>query len=296
MSRDIISGGLALINRDLFPGGLFGIRINSIMSEPSTIAGTIAPAFVVSLYNILFRKSLFVSKRKSLIIAFIYVMTFSSVAYIGVFIALVLILLNLGFIRYVLIFVPLILSSYYFLYNSVADFRERVDGIEDLYDGKATKGFDVHGSSFVQYNNLHIAWENFKRNPLYGTGLGSHQVAYDKYTLGKQFGVTDEFNKQDANSMFYRMMSETGLFGIVFIVWFIFSCFVLKNKGDDDDTLWLISSAALAAILLQLLRQGNYTFNGFMFYMWLYYYTKKHAIYNEIADESEETEDIIPVH
>jgi hypothetical protein len=36
--------------------------------------------------------------------------------------------------------------------------------------------------------------------------------------------------------------------------------------------IWLISNAVLVVILLQLIRQGNYTFGGFMAYMWLYYY------------------------
>lgn len=280
-------------------GGIFGVRLNSILSEPSTLGGTIGPAFLVALYNIMTRQTKFISRKSSLLIIIIYLLTFSSVAYAGVFVSLILILINMGFLRNVLIFAPIILASYFYLYNNVEDFRGRVDGITDLYQGKAKRGFDVNGSSFVQYNNFHVAVQNLIHNPLYGTGLGSHPIAYDKYSLGKQFKVVDEFNKSDANSMFYRMMSETGLLGILFILLFIIKLFVQKKPGvSDDDDLWLISSAALVAIFLQLLRQGNYTYNGFMFFMWLYYYTKlasKNAMENKEAIESK-NEDIISVH
>ena len=208
----------------------------------------------------------------------VYMLTFSSVAYIGVFISLLILLINLGFIRYVLIFTPIIIGSYYYLYNNVKEFRDRVDGLDDLYGGEATSAFQVHGSSFVQFNNYHIATENFKRNPLFGTGLGSHEIAYNRYSLARYYGGVYEFNKSDANSMFLRLMSETGLYGLIFIILFIVRFFVLKKNDQTDQELWLISNAALVAIILQLFRQGNYTYNGFMFYMWMYYFVKLRII------------------
>lgn len=255
-------------------GGSFGIRINSIFSEPSYFGGSISAAFFIALYNLFTRNKYFINTMQSLLIVVIYFLTFSSVSYLGVFISLILIMINMGLLRYVLIFTPIILGSYYYLYTNVAEFRERVDGLDALYDGQVKKIGDVHGSSFVQYNNFHVATENLKKNPLFGTGLGSHQIAYDKYSLAKQFKVTDDFNKSDGNSMFIRLMSETGLVGLIFMFLFIRKYFVLRNPKNKDDFLWLISSGALVVILLQLFRQGNYTYNGFMFYMWLYYYTK----------------------
>ena len=73
--------------------------------------------------------------------------------------------------------------------------------------------------------------------------------------------------------MFLRLMSETGLYGLLLIMIFIGKFFVLRKKDNSNELYWVISSATLIVILLQLFRQGNYTYNGFMFYMWLYYYT-----------------------
>jgi O-antigen ligase len=118
-----------------------------------------------------------------------------------------------------------------------------------------------------------IATENFLENPLWGTGLGSHQIAYDRYSVVKEFGGIYEFNRSDANSMGLRIMSETGLIGIIFMLFVIFKFYIFKWRSRDErGELWVLSNAALVVILLQLLRQGNYTYNGFFFYMWLYYY------------------------
>lgn len=258
-------------------GGSFGIRVNSVFSEPSYFGEYIGPAFFISVFNLFRRQNYFFSTLQSVIIIVVYLLTFSSVAYLGIFVSLIILLVNFGFLRYVLIFTPIMVAGYFYLYANVEEFRNRLDGLDELYAGTAKSAHQVHGSSFVQYNNFHVATENFKLNPLFGSGLGSHQVAYNRFSLVKQFGGIYDFNQQDANSMFLRLMSETGLYGLIFIVLFIVKFFVLNPRDGTGDELWLISGAALVTIILQLLRQGNYTYNGFMFYMWLYYYTKQAA-------------------
>jgi O-antigen ligase len=257
------------------PGGYFGIRLNSIFSEPSYFGGSIGPAFFVSIYNLTRKKEVFISRNKSLIIIAAYLLTFSTVAYVGIFIVLILMLINFGFIRYVAVFVPLIIVSYIILYNNVQEFQDRIDGVTQLYEGTVEKSTDVHGSSFVQYNNIHIATENFKRNPFFGTGLGSHEMAYDKYSLADEFGGQNQFNKSDANSMFLRLMSETGLYGLILIIFFIIRNFVFKGNDTSESNYWIISNAVLVVIILQLFLQGNYTYNGFFFYLWMYFFTSK---------------------
>lgn len=253
------------------PGGL-GMRLNSIFSEPSYFAASVGPAFFVAIYNILFGKKLFINKIQGGFIILAYILTFSTVAYVGIFITIILLTLNYGLVRYIIIIFPITIFLYLYLYNNVPEFRDRISGLDDLYTGEATSAFDVHGSSFVQYNNFHVAFENFKANPAFGTGLGSHPVAYDKYSLIKEFGGIYDFNKMDGNSMAFRLMSETGLFGMGLMLFFIIYFFVKRRLDNDNEIYWVVSNAALVIIMLQLFRQGNYTYNGFFFYMWLYYY------------------------
>lgn len=277
-------------------GGL-GIRVNSLFCEPSYFAASVGPAFFISVYNLVFNKTMFISKPKSLIISITYLLTFSSVAYLGILFVIILILINVGLIRYFIFVIPFAAILFFLIYNNVAEFKDRFDGITALYvDGILEKegsdplkgGFysqykskinilgKVHGSSFVQYNHYVVTKKNFLQNPVFGSGLGSHQYAFEKYNLNAYMGEKYKNNSSDANSMLLRIISETGLFGVIFTFLFIRNNYVKRKDYDfENDYHWLISNAVLVLILLQLARQGNYTFGGFMAYAWLYYYTKK---------------------
>lgn len=280
------------------PGGT-GIRLNSIFSEPAYYGATMAPAFFISIYNLLTKKSIYISRLFSVIIIITYCLTFSTVAFIGVFIAILLILINFGIGRYALFIVPVLVFLSTWAYNNIEDFRDRWDSTIEIYSSENIYSYDLHGSSFVLYNNNHIAWENFRRNPLFGTGLGSHAVAFDKYSLTKEEGAVQiDFNKADANSMFLRLMSETGIYGLVIMLTFLIRHWISKQRTDDRE-LWLISNGCFLVIILYLLRQGHYFINGLPFFIWIYYFTSIQnrdriafpEYYAEIEETSEKNEE-----
>lgn len=279
------------------PGGL-GIRINSFFSEPSSLGIAIAPAFFVCFYQLILRENSFISLKKSIVIVICYCLSFSSLAFLGIFLSILLITLNFGAIRYFLFAIPISVFLFFVAYNNANEFKSRVDGMNELFlnnildtdDQGGTKNgmaltriakikkvrnflSRVHGSSFVFYNNFYIAKKNFMKNPLFGTGIGSHEFAYDKYSLNKMIGGIYEFNAGDANSFFLRTLSEVGIFGAIFLILFVFKYFVSHDlNGKEDNDYWIISNALLVLILLTYLRQGNYTYNGFFLYGWMYYY------------------------
>jgi hypothetical protein len=247
--------------------------MNSIFSEASQCAIMIAPAAFVVIYNIIFRKNYFIHTQKGLLILVATVLTTSSTGFIGFFITGILIILNYAkisnFIGAAIIFTAL--GS--LLYGNVPEVKSRVDSGLGLWVDEDFSRDNVNSSSFVLYNNYHIATENFKQNPIGGTGLGSHAIAFEKYSLTKQAGFLNiDFNKSDANSMFLRLLSETGLVGIIFILGFIFKFYVVRSKIHPESQHWMIGSAVLVIIILYLLRQGNYFINGFPIFMWIYYY------------------------
>jgi len=57
------------------------------------------------------------------------------------------------------------------------------------------------------------------------------------------------------------------------MVLFIKNNFIHKNQTSNDNV-WIISSALLVLIIIQILRQGNYTYAGFIFFAYLYYQNK----------------------
>jgi len=283
----------------IIPGGL-GIRINSIFCEPSYVGASLGPAFFICVYNLVFRKTYFITHLQAYAIGFTYIFSTSSVAYLGVLFILILLLINFGVVRYIAIILPLSFILFFFAYHNVKEFRTRMDGIKTLYIDQVLETEEenddrggalvklmrkrrllqtIHGSSFVQYNNYIVAKNNFIHNPFFGTGLGSHQYIFEKYDLSYLLGGEYDNNTSDANSMLLRIISETGLFGLVFMFMFIRNSYVKKDPDHPEaDYHWLISNAVLVIILLQLARQGNYTFGGFMAFMWLYYYTKQDYI------------------
>lgn len=293
-------------------GGL-GIRINSIFCEPSYVGATLGPAFFIASYNLVFKKTYFITQLQCFVIIFTYLFSTSSVAYMGVFFVLILLLLNYGIVRYIAFVIPASIILFYILYSNVKEFKIRVDGINSLYvegilEKEASKDDrggalvqemrkryllqTIHGSSFVQYNNYVITKNNFFENPLFGTGLGSHQYIFSKYDMSYLLGGEYDNNMADANSMLLRTISETGLFGLIFMILFIRNNYVKKDPDHPEaDYHWLISNAVLVIILLQLARQGNYTFGGFIGFMWLYYYTRLDYIkFLEQADTAREEE------
>ena len=274
------------------PGGI-GIRLNSIFSEPAYFAGVIGPAFFVSVYSLIFRKFILLKRYQAWLIIVAYALTFSSLGIISVFVTIFLLLLNFGFVRYAIIVMPLLFVGYNYAYDSIDEFRERVDGTVNVFSAERTMDINqVHGSSFVLYNNYVIATENWKRNILFGTGLGSHPVAYDKYSLTNRPGMIQiMFNKADANSMFLRLLSETGLYGVFIMIWLVVFNLVPK-KQSMNETNWLMSNAILVVILVYLMRQGHYFINGFPFFLWMYYYIRKKnkAMHDEALEEREANE------
>ncbi|MFM7311068.1 MAG: hypothetical protein ACKOZY_10705 [Flavobacteriales bacterium] len=252
-------------------GGL-GVRMSSVLSEPAYFAAIIAPAFFVSVYNVIKRQTLFITQFQSYLIMIVYPLSFSSLGILAIFFTLIFLLINLGFVRYSVIMIPLLTVIVQYSYKNVPEFRDRWDGTIEIYTTDNIYSYDIHGSSFVLYNNSHVAWENFKVHPIFGTGLGSHPTAFDKYTLTNvQGAVQIDFNKMDANSMLLRLMSETGAYGLFVMVLLLIRSWIFKPRSSDDVN-WVMSNGLAMIILIYLIRQGHYFLNGFPLFLWMFYY------------------------
>lgn len=273
----------------LVPNASGGIRMNSIFSEPSQFGIVIAPAAFIAVYNFLLKRRYVYSTFQNLVILLAIIFTTSSVAFLGIMLSFIILTISFGKFNNLLIGTFIVLVAGFTLYKYSPEFQLRVDTSLGLWVEKDFRIENVNTSSFVLYNNFHIASQNLLDSYLIGTGLGSHPIAYEKYSLTNAVGFIDfEFNQSDANSMFLRLMSETGILGMVFFIVIIFKCFVRKSILYEDNPYWLISGAVLVLILLYMIRQGNYFLNGFPFFVWLYYYT--YVRYREFVQEKKATQ------
>lgn len=256
--------------------GLFGVRINTFFGEPTYFAMFLAGAVFVALHDILFFKRRYHFKlyQAVIVIAGVY-FSFSGTLLGTIGLSFILIALNYGFFRYLVFLIPISIIVLTQILGSSRDFSSRYEGTLNIFLDNPEQNlnvFEYHGSSVILYNNFHIAVENFKRNPLFGTGLGSHPTAFEKYSLTKNVKTAGfDLNKQDANAMFNRLLSETGIFGLGMVFIFLFWRYVKRGNGNNE--LWIISSACLIVIVINLGRQGHYFLAGFPFYIWMYYAT-----------------------
>ncbi|MCB9197883.1 MAG: hypothetical protein H6600_05440 [Flavobacteriales bacterium] len=256
-------------------GGILGVRINSLYSEPSTVAVVIAPAAYVAFYNLIHKKNFILNKIQSIIVLIVYVGSSSSTAFIGLFIIVILVTDSIK-LRYALIGMSLASLSAWVLYSNVEEFKNRVDTSIALWYNQDYGIENTNTSSFVLYNNFNVSFSSFKEYPIFGTGLGSYQYAYERHTLTKSVIEFDfEFNKSDGNSMFLRLMVETGALGLIFIGVLLFKGFIKKDNDARFLDHRMISHSILIMIMLYLLRQGNYFLNALPLFYLIYYYNWK---------------------
>jgi hypothetical protein len=255
--------------------GLPFLRINSLMSEPSFFCIVLMPAFFVAFTSFNKNNFQFLSKKKSLVIIVAFLLSFSLVGYIGMLCSAVLMLFKSR--RFILcLILPILLIV--FSYRVVTPFKSRIPFLYNVLRGKIAIT-QADQSTFTWCLNSLVVYDNFKLGDfLLGRGLGSHEISYNTYIKKNNIGKPLQFNwllnKEDANSLFLRLLSETGLFGLILFLVFITRNYINANR-DPTHYLWIINNSILIFFIIRLIRQGNYFSEGFFFFIWLYYFSFK---------------------
>lgn len=275
------------LHPDLFPhiarAGL--LRIDTIVLEPTDLAFILMPAFFASVISFTRSGHAFISRWQAIIIVIIFFFTFSSTGYIGILFTMLLIMINYRKFKY-LVAILLIASVFAFVaYNYIADVQLRVNSILRIARGEIALGNLREGSSFSLLSNAAVSFMSFRDSPIFGYGLGSYETIYPRY-INKVVGsgtlkakmVYSEYqvNYNDAGSLFFRLLSETGIVGIIAFFIFIGKFYLTKDK-DASNYLWIINNAVLCIFLVRMIRGGHYFYGGFFLFFWLYYFSKIEA-------------------
>lgn len=263
------------------------LRINSITLEPSGFCMVMLPAFFVAITTLIPVREKTIrmySVWQAAIVASSVLLSFSSIGYIGVFSSVLLIVANNArkkkyfALNIIIIFVSIIVAGY--ILNNIEDVKSRAISIYDFSTGAKQMG-ETNQSAIILFSNGYIALKSFIRNPLFGSGLGSHELSYYAYieeVLGINKNSPDMIykvfrNVSDANSLFLRLMSETGLVGLLIVLAFMVK-YYLPKTNDQSGCLWIISNAILTVFIMRLIRVGHYFDSGFFFFLWIYYFSK----------------------
>lgn len=249
------------------------LRVTSLLPEPSHFGAAMAPAIFVAVLTMIKGECYFISRKAAILIIISVLLSFSLVAYIGIISALVMIILNYQRAKFITVCTIILVSFTYISYRYLPNIKERVDDTLAVINHKIPLKY-ANVSTFTFYCNTFIAYKSLKNNPVLGSGLGSHQLSYQRYI--SQIVEPDSpawvyalLNKEDAGSLFVRLISETGLLGITAFLCFLFRFYVSRKR---DGHLWVISNAILCLVILNLLRMGNYFYSGFILFIWLYYF------------------------
>ncbi len=244
-------------------------RLMSIFKEPAHYAVVVLPACYF-----------YLKKRNYIRFLAVFgtlILTNSTLGYLGC--ALMFIIPNLSIKRlgYFIATIPVMVGVFYYVYTEYPFLKLRVDDTYETLNSVNTGKFKEHTNltTYSILSNVFIAKENIIDHPL-GTGIGSHFYVYNnmykKEMRPPQYLRTQNLhnsNSTDANSLFLRMVSELGIFGLILIAFLMYQA--AKSFTLNNDQLFL-SQGIFIYLLLKLFRDGHYFTPELYFFIWLLYF------------------------
>ncbi|MDD5020563.1 MAG: O-antigen ligase family protein [Endomicrobiaceae bacterium] len=272
---------LHLYNQLSFSGIM--MRVTSLTNEPSFLIYALMPAFHIALSSFLTAGQKPAKQWKNMVIILCTFLTYSAVGYAGIFLSFSAILFwNLRQIKFNRILLFIITGIFLFSLGKSAvserifyTYKQLTHSVN--HAAKENKEY-VNMSSYYLALHAKRAFDDFKHNTLFGTGLGSYTYperadeVYKKFHYKKFFHVSSE----DVANIFFRIVSEFGLFGIIILFIFLFSNYIFNiSFRNKTNYFMIINNACLIYIMLRLLRNGSYYSDGLWIFIFMYYYSKK---------------------
>ena len=262
------------------PMGSVLLRVNSLLREPAHFGAVLIPAFFVSVLSLYKRKYGFINKKQCVLIILSTILTFSGTTYIGILVSLVLIFVKKINSKITLRGLAIAMALCFLAYAYLPGIKLRVDDSVRVF-GSFQKEEILHSnlSTFALASNAFITIQSLKNNFLIGSGLGSHELSYNKYFPNittvdvRSIGLL-QINAKDASSLFLRVLSETGIVGLIIIIIFLYKSYINRRKYDFNSMV-IINHSILILFILRLLRNGHYFSDGLFFFVCLYYFSKK---------------------
>ena len=248
-------------------------RLHSILPEPSFYIYLTIPATIY-----------YFKTKKFMRFGFMLITLFlaqSSLGYIAILIYLGFEYIGLKQLKYILLSLPLIFLFINFLSKN-EDFMLRFNDTTNSLNIFKNKKFDesINISTYALLSNLYVSGTNFIQHP-FGTGLGSYVYIYDQkikeIKIPKYIKTLklDKINKQDADSLLLRVISDFGVFGIALIAFILITYYRPFNTSNIYN---IMANGIFIYLLLKLIRSGHYFSVEFYFFLWTYILIKKEAI------------------
>jgi hypothetical protein len=125
----------------------------------------------------------------------------------------------------------------------------------------------TNGSTYAMLSNLYGAYRAFMDYPVFGVGIGGYQYVYERYVgaVLRTDTVTFGLNMYDANSLYFRVPAELGIFGLVSLFGFLIIC--ARVRGERH---LLLRNAILPYLLERFYHSGQYFTTELYFFGGIY--------------------------
>jgi O-antigen ligase len=237
--------------------------LDSIAYEPSHYAALIMPAAIFRFFS--FKQK----KIQTVVLIVSLLLTFSLTSYFVFIFAILLTKIKLSSIPILII----VFTSLYFVFPLFPErITDRFESSIEYFNGKSYTDYDTHKSLVSFGSNLDVAMNSIATNPLTGVGIGGHETNYYKYFQNKAFRFNRSFglNFNSAHSLTIRILSEAGLIGFVFFIFFLYKSYIKKNNLNlQSNYFHLISLSCISHFLCKSIKLGGYIDYGTPFFFTL---------------------------
>lgn len=256
------------------------MRVTSVFTEPAHLSTILSVAIgIILLSNI--KKYKFNSYKiyKNIIIIVCSFFTFSIVVYISIVIMVIYIFLtqvkNKKTKIKIVIFISLLLATIFIFFPEVKTvINNKLATITTV-----NKSLDVNNlSSFAINSNLKIAINKIKDGYIFGTGIGSHEKSYFSYIdrIYEGRNIVMYLNYNDAASIYIRIISEFGIFGITLYSIFLFKSLLFTSiKNNKNKGIFILNLISILGIINYGIRIGEYINPIFILFICISIITKK---------------------
>jgi hypothetical protein len=254
---------------DFFPRGV------GFSTEPANFSVFLLPSVYIALkviYTGEFYKLKF-NYLASIIIILAFILSFSLVGYFGLFLILLTYFFNPSKInKFKLLFFSLALFAlFYLILQSPLGYKisSFIVASNDIANTEYTTN---EQTTFALVSNFLVAKQSLLDSYFLGSGLNSHQISYSNHitNIFSISNIPNELNKENAGSLFIRILSEFGIPGILFIIGLL-----TYNKCKQDNLNAKLNELSLIFLLTYMFRTGHYISNIFIFFLAIYIYTYK---------------------
>lgn len=250
--------------------GAFGIRLASILSEPSHVAFCMGPALVLAVYALVNIRTPFITIAQASTIFLFAVLSGSTTVYVVLAIGC----LSVPLVRKGRIFlIGSVVAALVLFYSAISSsdlFSSTVVRLSDLVEliQYGANAGAVNASSFTSYFNFKIAVKVFIESYGFGGGIGSHLSSSERIIGSTSSLVAQVYALSTAGGLFNRLISELGVFGIGALAVYVVVFFRrLRRLRDLHLVVHLCFGIGITSFLI---RQGTYSQFGIAFYLLMF--------------------------